>query len=150
MRRPKPDLHTVLTRYQLKEDLRKPDFSVYSTAYAGSSTHTTPRSDTLEYNIKLGEHSCNAQDAPFYSHPENCHRNRSPAEKPVQIKNRITAAFLNFVKADPSSTKTAKDGPAANTRYTLPSEYLPPGIVSKIFAENPCPRCKLLRFQIDI
>lgn len=68
---------------------------------------------------------------PFTPIPRTAIENRSPAEKPVQIKNRITAAFLNFVKADPSSTKNAKDGPAANTRYTLPSEYLPPGIVSK-------------------
>ena len=68
---------------------------------------------------------------PFTPIPRTAIENRSPAEKPVQIKNRITAAFLNFVKQIPAVLKTAKDGPAANTRYTLPSEYLPPGIVSK-------------------
>ena len=45
---------------------------------------------------------------PFTPIPRTAIENRSPAEKPVQIKNRITAAFLNFVKADPSSTKNGK------------------------------------------
>ena len=45
---------------------------------------------------------------PFTPSPRTAIENRSPAEKPVQIKNRITAAFLNFVKADPSSTKNGK------------------------------------------
>ena len=75
---------------------------------------------------------------PFTPIPRTAIENRSPAEKPVQIKNRITAAFLNFVKADPSSTKKRQKTDLQQIPDILSRQNIcRPVLFQKIFAENP-------------